>query len=45
MEYLGRKTRGNYRIQLQFHKPLPNNIMIITYTIFPMDLQNNMARV
>ena len=44
MEYLGRKTGGNYRIQLQFHKPLPNNIMIITYAIFPMELQNDMAR-
>ena len=43
MEYLGRKTGGNYRIQLQFHKPLPN-IMIITYAIFPMELQIDMAR-
>ena len=45
MEYLGRKMGGNYRIQLQFHKPLPNNIMIITYAIFPMELQSNVARV
>ena len=31
MEYLGRKTGGSCRIELQFHKPLPYNIMIITY--------------
>ena len=31
MENLGRKAGGNCRIELQFHKPLPNNIMIITY--------------
>ena len=46
MEYLGRKTRGggNCRIELQFCKPLPHNIMIITYAIFPMELQIDMAR-
>ena len=30
MEYLGRKMGGNCRIELQFCKPLPHNIMIIT---------------
>ena len=44
MEYLGRKTGGNYRIELQFYKPLPNNIMIITYAMFPMELQIDIAR-
>ena len=44
MEYLGRKMGGNCRIGLQFHKPLPHNIMIITYAIFPMELQIDMAR-
>ena len=44
MEYLGRKKGGNCRIELQFHKPLPHNIMIITYAIFPMELQIDMAR-
>ena len=44
MEYLGRKMGGNCRIELQFHKPLPHNIMIITYAIFPMELQIDMAR-
>ena len=44
MEYLGRKTGGNCRIELQFCKPLPHNIMIITYAIFPMELQIDMAR-
>ena len=44
MEYLGRKTGGNCRIALQFCKPLPHNIMIITYAIFPMELQIVMAR-
>ena len=38
MEYLGRKTGGNCRIELKFHKPLPNNIMIITYAIFLIEL-------
>ena len=44
MEYLGMKTGGNCRIALKFHKPLPNNIMIISYAIFPMELQIDMAR-
>ena len=44
MEYLGRKMGGNCRIELQFHRPLPHNIMIITYAIFPMELQIDMAR-
>ena len=44
MEYLGRKTGENCRIELQFCKPLPHNIMIITYAIFPMELQIDMAR-
>ena len=44
MEYLGRKTGENCRIELQFCKPLPNNIMITTYAIFPMELQIDMAR-
>ena len=37
-------NRGNSRIELQFRKPLPHNIMIITYAIFPMELQIDMAR-
>ena len=44
MEYLGKKTGGNCRIELQFCKPLPHNIMIITYATFPVELQINMAR-
>ena len=44
MEYLGRKTGGNCRIELQFHKHLPLNIMIITYAKFSMELQIDMAR-
>ena len=44
MEYLCRKTGGNCRIELQFRKPLPHNIMILTYAIFPMELQIDMAR-
>ena len=44
MEYLGRKMGGNCRIELQFHKPLLHNIMIIIYAIFPMKLQIDMAR-
>ena len=44
MEYLGRKMGGNCWIELQFCKPLPHNIMIITYAIFPTKLQIDMAR-
>ena len=39
-----KKTGGNCRIELQFHKPWPNDIMIITYAIFPMELQIDIAR-
>ena len=44
MEYLGRKIGENCRIELQFCKPLPNNIIITTCTIFPMEMQIDMAR-
>ena len=38
MEYLSKKHGGNCQIELQLGKPLPNNIIIITYAIFPMEL-------
>ena len=44
MEYLSKKQGGNCHIELQFHKPLPNNIIIITYATFPMELKIDGAR-
>ena len=38
MEYLSKKG-GHCRIELQFKKPLPHNIIIITYAIFPYELR------
>ena len=39
MEYLSKKEGGLCRIELQFKKPLPHNIIIITYAIFPNELR------
>ena len=39
MEYLSKKEGGYCRIELQFKKPLPHNIIIITYAIFPYELR------
>ena len=39
MEYLSKKEGGHYRIELQFKKPLPHNITIITYAIFSNELR------
>ena len=44
MEYLSKKQGGNCCIELQFHKPLPHNIIIITYATFPMELKIDGAR-
>lgn len=44
MEYLSKKEAGNCRIELQFRKPLPSNITIITYAIFPNELKIDAAR-
>ena len=44
MEYLSKKKEGNCRIELQFRKPLPNNIIILAYAIFPMELRIDGAR-
>ena len=44
MEYLSKKKEGNCRIELQFRKPLPNNIIILSYAIFPMELKIDAAR-
>ena len=43
MEYLSKKEGGHCRIELQFKKPLPHNI-IITYAIFPNELRIDGAR-
>ena len=39
MEYLSKKEGGHCRIELQFKKPLPHNIIIITYAIFLYELR------
>ena len=39
MEYLSKNEGGHCRIELQFKKPLPHNIIIITYAIFPNELR------
>ena len=44
MEYLAKKEGGNCRVELQFRNPLPNNIIILTYAIFPMELKIDAAR-
>ena len=44
MEYLSKKEGGNCRIELQFRKPLPHNIIILTYAIFPAELLIDGAR-
>ena len=43
MEYLSKKHGGSCQIELQFGKPLPNNIIIITYALFPMELKIDSA--
>ena len=37
MEYLSKKQGRNCHVELQFCKPLPHNIIIITYATFPME--------
>ena len=44
MKYLSKKQGGNCHIELQFCKPLPHNIIIITYPTFPMELKIDAAR-
>ena len=44
MEYLSKKEGGHCRIELQFKIPLPHNIIIITYAIFPNELRTDGAR-
>ena len=44
MEYLSKEEGGHYRLELQFKKPLPHNIIIITYAIFPYELRIDGAR-
>ena len=39
MEYLSKKEGEHCRIELQFKKPLPHNIIIISYAIFPNELK------
>ena len=44
MEYLAKKEGGNCRLELHFRKPLPENITIIIYAIFPSELFIDAAR-
>ena len=43
MKYLSKNEGGHCRIELQFIKPLPHNIIIITYAIFPNELRKDGA--
>ncbi len=44
MELLAKREGGNCRLELQFHHPLPRDIIILTYAIFPMELLIDGAR-
>ena len=44
MEYYSKNEGRHCRIELQFKKPLPHNIIIITYAIFPNELRIYGAR-
>ena len=44
MEYLAKKQGGNCTLQLQFDTPLPKNVIILTYGIFPAELHIDNAR-
>ena len=44
MEYLSKKEGGNCTLELQFHEPLPKDIIILTYAIFPAELRIDGAR-
>ena len=44
MEYLAKKEGGNCGLELHFRKPLPENMIIITYAIFPSELFIDAAR-
>ena len=44
MEYLAIKEGGNCRLELQFREPLPNNIDVLTYAIFPWEVRINELR-
>ena len=44
MEYLAKKEGGNCTLELQFHEPLPKDIIILTYAIFPAELVIDGAR-
>ena len=44
MEYLSKTEGGHCRTELQFKKPLPHNIILITYATFPYKLRIDGAR-
>ena len=44
LDYLARRTGGHCRLEIDFKEPLPCNICIITYAIFPAILEVDFAR-
>jgi hypothetical protein len=44
LSILAKRKSGHSRIELQFREPLPCNICIITYAIFPAQLEIDFAR-
>ena len=44
LQYMARRSGGHCRLELTFKEPLPNNICIITYAIFPAILEIDLPR-
>ena len=44
LDFLARRTGGHCRLEIDFKEPLPCNICIITYAIFPAILEIDFAR-
>ena len=44
LQYLARRTGGHCRLELTFKKPLPHNVCVITYALFPSVLEIDQAR-
>ncbi len=44
LQYMARRSGGHCRLELIFKEPLPHNICVITYAIFPAILEIDFAR-
>jgi len=44
LQYMARRTGGHCRIELLFKEPLPVNICVVTYAIFPAILEIDLPR-